>query len=132
MDILTPKIDKAKKAVDDQNAAIKTQTGIRDAIQTRYDAESKTLSTLKDQYDQISQAISDVTDLLNNMADAAQKTADAAKAAADALTAGGQAFQDAGAGDWTVPGGDAGIGREGVAFFRKVVYYQHLAIQTLA
>lgn len=111
MSQLTPKIDAAKKAVDKQTAAIKVQTAIRDKIQSRYDAESKKLDQLKDQYNQITQAIQDVTSALDDMAAAAKQASDAAGSAG--LSAGAQNFEDAAGGNFDIPGGDAGIGREG-------------------
>lgn len=113
MATLTPQIDAATLAVNNQQVAVDAAKATVDSIQASYDAESKMLDLLKLQYQDITDRIQEVTDALNTMGAAAKAAADKAAGAGGKLTPGGQNFLDAAAGDFPTAGGLSGIGREG-------------------
>ena len=113
MSKLQPKLDAANAAVDKQQKVVDAATAARDRIQARYDRESKKLEALQAQYQKTQDAISAVTDALNQMGNAAQQAQSKSKKAGASLTGAAGNFQTAGMGNFPDVGGLGKIGREG-------------------
>lgn len=71
VDTLTSSQESLNMIISAQEAAIKTAESARDSLSARYDAENDKLSTLKDSYDGVKDAISDGEQALNDMTAAA-------------------------------------------------------------
>lgn len=112
MDDLKPKIDDATAAVDRQKTVLDDAQVARDKVQASYDAEAARLDVLKNKYDELSDAMSNVKQALGDISGAASGQLEAARTKAEHISPGLQNFRDAAGGSFPDPGGTARIGRE--------------------
>lgn len=101
----------------DANAAVKAQEGILDSIKARRDAIQETLDAEKDKLEEIQDAYNDVNQAISDMESSLSDALSALKALKEEKGKDpsdlAKQFAAGAAGDFEIPGGTAGIGREG-------------------
>jgi hypothetical protein len=125
MAALTPQIDAANKAVEQQKAVVDAATGTRDRVSGQYDKEVEKLDILQKAYSDTTDTVRELENALRQLGsaggieidikDKAKRAKEAKKAKDPYLTPGAQNFKDAAGGNFPEVGGNAKIGREGKA-----------------